>query len=282
MSGPVALYELGRAESLRRLGSVPFGRVVFTRRALPAIRPVNHVLLDGRIIICSHEGAAIVGATGASGGALVAYEADDINPAGRTGLSVVVTGLAKIVDDPEEAARCKAALHPWLAGDTGYVIQIEPEIVDGFEPGDQPVAAPTGEQPGGDGLGGEQPPNLGGGVRQQRDRRRGGVADLLACADHVDRERPECDQQRGRGGPASGHRPWPPPGPGKGAVPPRDVPLVHRAPHEQVVGEADQRQVRSEHGSVHQGRAAAITVGTARPHRRCAVSMTGVSAMSST
>jgi hypothetical protein len=92
MNGPGALNELGRAE------------------CLPAIRPVNHVLLDGRIIICSHEGAAIVGVTGAPGGTVVAYEADDINPVERTGWSVVVTGLARIVDDPGEAARCTAVL----------------------------------------------------------------------------------------------------------------------------------------------------------------------------
>jgi Pyridoxamine 5'-phosphate oxidase len=80
--------------------------------------------------------------TGAPGGAVVAYEADDINPAERTGWSVVVTGLAKIVDDPEEAARCKAALRPWLGGDMGCVIQIEPEIVTGFDlsPGRPPPA----------------------------------------------------------------------------------------------------------------------------------------------
>ncbi len=133
MSEPRAMQELSRTEALQRLGSVPFGRVVFTRRALPAIRPVNHVVLDGRVIICSHEGAAIVGVVGAQDGVVVAYEADEINPAERSGWSVVVTGLARIVDDPEDAARCKEALHSWLAGEMGYVIQIEPEIVTGFE-----------------------------------------------------------------------------------------------------------------------------------------------------
>jgi nitroimidazol reductase NimA-like FMN-containing flavoprotein (pyridoxamine 5'-phosphate oxidase superfamily) len=132
MSDLPALSPLGRAEALRRLGSVPLGRIVFSERALPAIRPVNHALLDGRIIICSHDGAAIVGVAGLPGGTVVAYEADEINVADRTGWSVVVTGLAKIVDDPAEAARCKAVLRPWLGGDMGYVIRIEPEIVTGF------------------------------------------------------------------------------------------------------------------------------------------------------
>jgi nitroimidazol reductase NimA-like FMN-containing flavoprotein (pyridoxamine 5'-phosphate oxidase superfamily) len=128
-----AARKLGKAEVLQRLASVPFGRVVFTRRALPAIRPVNHVVLDGRIIICSHEGAAIAGVTGSPAGAVVVYEADDFSAEQRLGWSVVITGRARIVDDPGEAARCRGMMHSWLAGDTGYVIQIEPEIVTGFE-----------------------------------------------------------------------------------------------------------------------------------------------------
>src|SRR5690242_16473118 len=45
------LAELPKDESLRLLASVPFGRVVFTARALPAVRPVNHMIDGGRIII---------------------------------------------------------------------------------------------------------------------------------------------------------------------------------------------------------------------------------------
>jgi hypothetical protein len=116
------MRELGRAEALRRLASVPIGRVVFTRRALPAIRPVGHVLL---------EGAAI--ADGAGDGTVVAYEADEISAAERTGWSVVVTGVARAVTNPVEAARCREALRPWLDGGLGQVISIEPEIVTGFE-----------------------------------------------------------------------------------------------------------------------------------------------------
>jgi Pyridoxamine 5'-phosphate oxidase len=123
--------DLSRAEALRRLGSVPFGRVVYTQRALPAIRAVNHVVLDGRVVICADEGTAIVGAGG--DGAVVAYEAGEISQAERAGWSVMITGLARIVADRGEAARCQEAVDPWLAGKTGVVIQIEPGIVTGFE-----------------------------------------------------------------------------------------------------------------------------------------------------
>lgn len=39
--------QLDRSEALRLLGTVPLGRIVFTHQALPAIRPVNHVV-EGR------------------------------------------------------------------------------------------------------------------------------------------------------------------------------------------------------------------------------------------
>lgn len=134
MSGePRVMQELSKAEALRRLSSVPFGRVVFSRGALPAIRPVNHLVDDGQVIIGSDEGDAIVGGAGAWRGTVLAYEADDLDHAARAGWSVVVTGLARLVDDSREAARYREALRPWLAGEMGHVIRIDTEIVTGFE-----------------------------------------------------------------------------------------------------------------------------------------------------
>jgi hypothetical protein len=42
--------ELDRGEAMRLLASV-YGRVVFTQNALPAIRPMNHLVDEGRVII---------------------------------------------------------------------------------------------------------------------------------------------------------------------------------------------------------------------------------------
>lgn len=125
-----ALRELGREESLRLLGSVSLGRVVFTHRALPAIRPVNHLLDDGRVIIRSHSGAAIV--TAAEQGVVVAYEADTIDPDEHVGWSVVVTGVARMVRDPAAVARYEQQLRPWVEQPMDQVIAITPEIVAGF------------------------------------------------------------------------------------------------------------------------------------------------------
>jgi nitroimidazol reductase NimA-like FMN-containing flavoprotein (pyridoxamine 5'-phosphate oxidase superfamily) len=138
MNGRRGLRELSREESLRLLGSVSLGRVVFTDRALPAIRPVNHLLDHGRIIIRSHAGAAIVSA--AERGVVVAYEADTIDPDSRVGWSVVVTGVAKPVRDQAAVERYERLLRPWVDQPMDQVIAISSDIVTGFEL----VAQPTG------------------------------------------------------------------------------------------------------------------------------------------
>ncbi|WP_256725890.1 pyridoxamine 5'-phosphate oxidase family protein [Streptomyces sp. IMTB 2501] len=51
--------DLDPGEALRLLSTVSLGRIAFTRQALPTVRPVNHVLDDGDIVIRTHEGAAL-------------------------------------------------------------------------------------------------------------------------------------------------------------------------------------------------------------------------------
>lgn len=129
--GGRGLRELSREESLRLLGSVSLGRVVFSDHALPAIRPVNHLVDGEQVIVRSHTGAAILSA--AEQGVVVAYEADAIDPEQRLGWSVVVTGVARLVDDPELAAEYRRRLRPWVDRPMDMVIAISADIVTGFE-----------------------------------------------------------------------------------------------------------------------------------------------------
>ncbi|MGX7761629.1 pyridoxamine 5'-phosphate oxidase family protein [Streptomyces angustmyceticus] len=126
--------ELDRAESLRLLGTVSLGRIVFTQNALPAIRPVNHLLHHGEVIIRTHEGAALAGLTGHAGddGVVVAYEADAIDPATHCGWSVVVTGYCHLVTDPDDLAHYRALLHPWAEHRMSYALRIRPDLVTGL------------------------------------------------------------------------------------------------------------------------------------------------------
>ncbi|MGR6917446.1 pyridoxamine 5'-phosphate oxidase family protein [[Actinomadura] parvosata] len=130
-TGDRRLRELPETEALRLLAAVPFGRIVFTRHALPAIRPVNHVVVDGRIVIRSSPGT-ILSSHVAPAEAVVAYEADELDGHERLGWSVIVTGVARLVTDPGEAALLRGMLTPWVAGEMEQVIRIQPEIVSGF------------------------------------------------------------------------------------------------------------------------------------------------------
>ena len=137
------LAELPKAESLRLLASVPFGRVVFTARALPAVRPVNHLVDGNKIIIRTSLGSAL--STDVDNvGTVVAYEADEIDPVTRQGWSVVVVGRALPVTDGLLSARYRQALQPWAAGHRDEVIAISTDMVTGYRllPPDEPKVLP--------------------------------------------------------------------------------------------------------------------------------------------
>jgi hypothetical protein len=128
------LVELGPEEALRLLSGTPLGRIVFTRHALPAIRPVHHIVDGGDIVIRTHEDAALTTRAEEAGahGVVVAYEADDIDLRTRLGWSVVVTGYCRLVTDPQAAARYKAVLHPWTDQHMEQVVRIRPDLITGI------------------------------------------------------------------------------------------------------------------------------------------------------
>ncbi|MFG2881258.1 pyridoxamine 5'-phosphate oxidase family protein [Streptomyces sp. NPDC048297] len=144
--------DLDRAEALRLLGSVSLGRIVFTRQALPAVRPVRHVLDGGDIVFRVPEDTALTvpdrrdhGEDGAGGdygdygdygdevGVVVAFEADAIDPDTHLGWSVVVTGYARPVTDPGELARIRGLLGPWeQRPDADRAVRVRPDLISGM------------------------------------------------------------------------------------------------------------------------------------------------------
>ncbi|MFG2680006.1 pyridoxamine 5'-phosphate oxidase family protein [Streptomyces sp. NPDC048392] len=126
--------DLVGVEALRLLGNLSLGRIVFTRHALPTVRPVNHVLVDGDIVIRTHGDATLTRYTRQSGGegVVVAYEADDIDTDTHLGWSVVVTGYARLVTDPQELARYRALLRPWGTQRMDHAVRIHPDLITGL------------------------------------------------------------------------------------------------------------------------------------------------------
>jgi hypothetical protein len=120
------LAELSRPESLRLLGGAPFGRIVYTVRALPAIVPVRHLVDNGMVVVRTHVGADCAGS-------VVAFQADDIDSAAESGWSVMITGVARRVLDPSETAHYESVLAPFVDMPNVETIRIYPEIVSGYE-----------------------------------------------------------------------------------------------------------------------------------------------------
>lgn len=124
-----ALEHLSRDECLRLMGSVPVGRIVYTRQALPAVELVNFELDGGDIVIRTDAGGKLAAATL---GAVVAFETDSVDISRQAGWSVTVVGLSRAVTDAEEIRRLEqTGLTPWAAGKRDHFIRISPTIVNG-------------------------------------------------------------------------------------------------------------------------------------------------------
>jgi len=117
---------LRRAECLRLLASVPVGRLIFTVNALPTVRPMNFVLVDGLIVLRTTAQST---ATRKIDHAIVAFEADELDVANCSGWSVIVTGRAEVVKDAEMITRYRAVpLVPRAPGVRDQFVTITTEL----------------------------------------------------------------------------------------------------------------------------------------------------------
>ncbi|GAB4586893.1 pyridoxamine 5'-phosphate oxidase family protein [Nocardia sp. IFM 10818] len=127
--GQRKLRELSAADSLKRLASAQYGRIAFSRRGVPVIRPVNHIVEADAVVVRAHLGASLL----RGDGQVVAYEADDFDENTRRGWSVIITGVARVVTDREQVRRYETLLEPWITMPADHVIRIETEVVTGVE-----------------------------------------------------------------------------------------------------------------------------------------------------
>ncbi len=125
MGDPPRLAELSRADSLRLLSEAPFGRIVYTVRALPAIVPVRHLVENGMVIVRSHVSSDCAGS-------VVAFQADGTGSGHELSWSVTVTGVARRIVDTEELEHFESLLDPLVLVGNVEVIRVFPEIVTGY------------------------------------------------------------------------------------------------------------------------------------------------------
>jgi uncharacterized protein len=123
------LEVIPRADAIRLLEAQEVGRLVYTRRALPAVIPVNYAVRGGAILIWTGSTSSLGQAIR---GAVVAFQVDDFDLLERSGWSVTVTGAARLVNDEAELALARVdGPVPWAPGVKDYLIRIPLTMVTG-------------------------------------------------------------------------------------------------------------------------------------------------------
>ena len=119
---------LSARECMSLLATHSVGRVAFTERALPAIRPVNYALVGNHIVLRTRGdrlGARL-------DGQVVAFEIDEVDHDGECGWSVVVTGVARVLRDPGELVRLSSVpLAAWAGPEHHTPVSITTGDVQG-------------------------------------------------------------------------------------------------------------------------------------------------------
>ncbi len=125
------LEELTSAECYALIATRTIGRLGVVIERYPEVLPVNYVLDRHVILFRSHAGPKLDAAHRAN----VTFEVDAVDIERRTAWSVLVRGLAEVVepgDTPARAARIAGdGPRPWAPGDKPYLVRIIPHRVTG-------------------------------------------------------------------------------------------------------------------------------------------------------
>ena len=104
------------------------GRLVFLTERGPVAHPVNFAMYDGDVVVSTTPNQA----NQLESQQRAAFEIDRVDEAMREGWSVLVSGPARRVDNPDELVELSALeLEPWAGGNRHAVVRIRAEIVTG-------------------------------------------------------------------------------------------------------------------------------------------------------
>lgn len=111
MALSTALSTISEEECRELLATAQVGRVVLSIDALPAALPVNYGLYQDAIVFLTSPGTKL---TAALNHTVVGFEVDHLDPATRSGWSVLVVGTSQVISDPAEIAHlAQAGLRSW-------------------------------------------------------------------------------------------------------------------------------------------------------------------------
>ena len=121
--------ELDRQECLRLIAPGGIGRIAFDDGEGPTVIPVNYAVDDETIVYRTTPASAPANAAGKE----IAFEVDQVDDALSQGWSVLVTGRAEQLSDPDTIHRLSSAAgpQPWAGGERKLWIRIVPTRITG-------------------------------------------------------------------------------------------------------------------------------------------------------
>jgi nitroimidazol reductase NimA-like FMN-containing flavoprotein (pyridoxamine 5'-phosphate oxidase superfamily) len=124
------LLDLTLDECMRRLAHGGIGRVAYCDEAGPIVVPVNYcTTAAGEVVFRTGPGSKL---SAILTSAAVAFEVDGIDPIYHGGWSVVVRGIAHLVDDTDERDRlADLPLSPWVTPSRDIFVRITPAHITG-------------------------------------------------------------------------------------------------------------------------------------------------------
>ncbi|HVB92744.1 MAG TPA: pyridoxamine 5'-phosphate oxidase family protein [Acidimicrobiales bacterium] len=102
------------------------GRLAVATDQAPVIIPVNFTLQEGQVVV--RVGAGFL--SQAASGHLVAFEVDHVDSVSGTAWSVLIRGLATLIEAPTEL-ELAAAPHPLVPEPGDQVLIVRPDIISG-------------------------------------------------------------------------------------------------------------------------------------------------------
>lgn len=122
--------EVAPEQCWRLAATEPVGRLGFVVESVPRIVPLNHTLHDGAVYFRTSAYGEIARSVQ---GQRVAFEIDHIYAEDWSGWSVLITGLARRVEDSKTLAALWSPhrVQPWADGSRNVWIEIDPQEVTG-------------------------------------------------------------------------------------------------------------------------------------------------------
>jgi len=118
-----------RDECMRLLATQHLGRIGVVVAGRPVVLPINYVMDDSSIVFRTDDGTKFDAAVR---GEFVAFEIDEVALEYHTGWSILVTGVAEEIVDPDEQRRAeRLPLRAWAPGAKSHYLRVTPVTISG-------------------------------------------------------------------------------------------------------------------------------------------------------